>query len=295
MTVSSRDFVGVEDLPIIAKFFDEARELVGHDQGFLHAGDVWWRYGRTEPETHQFRLWFQEDALIGFGWVISGQSLGEIQLHPSLTDAEFDSLARAIVDWAKSVCPSEIKTDCTASNSRLMRVLESSGFVKGAADGLDYVIDLNAPLPDGALPTGFQARQVLESEFEERASVHRDAFNSPKFTLQRYARVRSMAGYRPDLDLVIATPENQFAAFCLGWISNGVGYFEPVGTRAAYRRRGLGRTVILEGLRRLQVLGAQTAGVFSNARNRAFYESCGFVVVNHWQGYSFKQTSDSSL
>jgi mycothiol synthase len=293
MTVSTRDFKAIEDLPIIANFFDEARDLVGHTQGFLHVGDVWWRYGRTEPETHQFQLWFQNEKLIAFGWVISGQSL-EIQLHPSLTDSEFDSLARAIVEWAKRVCPTEVSTDCTASNSRLIRVLESCGFTRAEYEGLDYVLDLNEPIPDLKLPAGFQARHVLETEFEERVSVHRDAFDPSKFSLERYTRVRSMAGYRSDLDLVISTPENEFAAYCIAWISNGMGYFEPVGTRAAYRRQGLGRAVILEGLRRLKTLGAHSASVFSFAKNRAFYESCGFVVVNHWQGYAFKQELNSS-
>jgi mycothiol synthase len=293
MTVSNRDFVGIEDLPIIAGFFDKARDLVGHNRGFLHAGDVWWRYGRSEPESHQLRLWFQFDTLIAFGWVISGQSL-EIQLHPSLTDNEFEALAREIVDWAKRICPMEINTDCTASNSRLIRVLEACGFERTDSEGFDYVIDLKDPLPDLELRAGFQARHVLESEFEERISVHRDAFDPSKFTLQRYARVRSMAGYRPDLDLVISTPENEFAAYCIAWLSNGMGYFEPVGTRAAYRRQGLGRAVILEGLKRLEALGAHSASVFSFAKNRAFYESCGFVVVNDWQGYSFKQEPNSS-
>ena len=283
-----------EDLPLLTNFFDEARDLVGHGQGFLHAGDVWWRFGQNEPELHQIKMWFQNEKLIGFGWVIGGQSLGEIQLHPSLTDTEFDSLARAIVDWAKRVCPTEISTDCTASNSRLIRVLESSGFARTESEGMDYVLDLNQPIPDLELPAGFQARHVLEPEFAERVSVHRDAFDPSKFTLERYARVRSMAGYRPDLDLVISTPENEFAAYCIAWISNGIGYFEPVGTRAAYRRQGLGRAVILEGFRRLKALGAHSASVFSFANNRAFYESCGFVVVNHWQGYAFKQEVESS-
>jgi mycothiol synthase len=293
MNFSTRDFVAKKDLPLLANFFDEARALVGHDQGFLHAGDVWWRYGRTEAETHQFQLWFQFERLIAFGWVISDQHL-EIQLHPSLTDTEFDSLARAIVEWAKRVCPTEISTDCTASNSRLIRVLESSGFTRAEYEGLDYVLDLNQPIPDLKLPAGFQARHVLETEFQERVRVHRDAFNPSKFSLERYARVRSMVGYRPDLDLVISTPKNEFAAYCIAWFSNGMGYFEPVGTRAAYRRQGLGRAVILEGLRRLKTLGAHSASVFSFANNRAFYESCGFVVVNHWRGYAFKQEAESS-
>jgi mycothiol synthase len=72
-----------------------------------------------------------------------------------------------------------------------------------------------------------------------------------------------------------------------------VGYFEPVGTRAAFRRQGLGCAVILEGFRRLKALGAHTAMVYSGTKNQAFYESCGFRVVNRFKGWSFKQETQS--
>jgi hypothetical protein len=52
MTVSTRDFKATEDLPIIAKFFDEARDLVGHTQGFLHAGAARNGLGRAERRKH---------------------------------------------------------------------------------------------------------------------------------------------------------------------------------------------------------------------------------------------------
>jgi mycothiol synthase len=99
-------------------------------------------------------------------------------------------------------------------------------------------------------------------------------------------------GFRSDLDLVVSTPELAFASFCLVWLSGGVGYFEPVGTRAAFRRQGLGRAVILEGFRRLGALGAHTAMVYSGTKNREFYESCGFRIVNRFLGYSFKSESN---
>lgn len=287
MNFTSRDFVGVEDLPIITTFFDEAREIVGHEQGVLHAGDVWWRYGQQEPELHQFRLWFENGRLIAFGWLLFESDL-EIQLHPKLETADFDTLAREIVDWAKSVCPSDINTESTLQNTKLIRSLESCGFVTDDYECLIYSKNLSESIPKLELQPGFEARQVLEHEFEERVNVHRDAFDPSKFTLQRYARVRSMPGYRSNLDLVVSTPEHEFASFCLIWLSGEVGYFEPVGTRAAFRRQGLGRAVILEGFRRLNNLGATTAQVSTGVRNQAFYESCGFRVVNHFKGWSFK-------
>jgi mycothiol synthase len=170
----------------------------------------------------------------------------------------------------------------------LMRFFESCGFEPEDSKGFMFAKDLSEPIPELELQPGFQARHVLESEFEERVNVHRDAFDPSKFSLARYARVRSMPGYNPELDLVVSTPENEFASFCLVWFSGGVGYFEPVGTRAAFRRQGLGRAVILEGFRRLKALGAHRAMVFSGTKNREFYESCGFRIVNRFKGWSFK-------
>jgi mycothiol synthase len=292
MTFSNRDLAGFEDLPTVTRFFDEARALVGHDKGFLHAGDVWWRYGQYEPELQQFRLWFEAEQLIGLGWVIafdSGDFL-EIHLHPMLEDALHDTVAREILDWAVRRCNAEVRSTCTPNNTRLIAALESAGCVLDDFEMLIYALDLNNPLLEVELPDGFRARQVLEDEFEERVSVHRDAFDPSKFTPQRYARVRSMPGYRADLDLVVSTPQNQFASFCIVWLSDGVGEFEPVGTRAAFRRQGLGRAVMLEGLKRLKAFGGHRAIVYSEPKNRAFYESCGFVVVNRWQDYLLKRS-----
>lgn len=279
--------MGVEDLPIITRFFEEARALVGPDQGFLHPGDVWWRYGQYEPELHRIRLWFEADRLVAVGWVLSGTFL-EIHLHPVLDDAAHDAVARDLLAWAlQNVRDGEaaFRTACTPGNTRLIAVLESFGFAADAAEMLIYLRDLTASLPNVELPGGFRARSVLEDEFEERVGVHRDAFDPSKFTLKRYARVRSMPGYRSDLDLVVSTPQGEFAAYCLVWLSQGVGEFEPVGTRSAFRRQGLGRAVIWEGFKRLRALGAHSATVYSYPENRAFYESCGFVVVNRWRDY----------
>ena len=292
MNFSSRDFVGIDDLPIITAFFDEARELVGHDKSPLHAGDVWWRYGRDEPELHQFRLWFEADKLIGIGWVTFGTNL-EIHLHPNLEDHVYDVVAREIVDWAKKVCPENINIESIPENNKLIRLLESYGFVLYDYDFLMYAFDLKNPIPDTELPNGLEVRHVLEPEYAERVSVHRDAFDPSKFTLERYARVRSMPGYNPNLDLVVSTPENNFASYCIVWLSNGVGLFEPVGTRAAYRRQGLGKAVILEGFKRLKTLGAHTALVYSRPKNRKFYESCGFQVINRFVGYKLKRLPGS--
>jgi GNAT superfamily N-acetyltransferase len=70
-----------------------------------------------------------------------------------------------------------------------------------------------------------------------------------------------MPGYDQELDLVIVAPDGTLAAGCLCWLDarNQVGLFEPVGTRPAYRRRGLASALMAEGLRRLAARGATAA------------------------------------
>lgn len=95
-------------------------------------------------------------------------------------------------------------------------------------------------------------------------------------------RLREVSLYRPDLDLCIRDADGTVAAYCLCWMdgANRVGTFEPVRTEDAYQRRGLGRALMTEGIRRLMAAGATTIRVAREADNPAsatLYERSGFV------------------
>lgn len=118
--------------------------------------------------------------------------------------------------------------------------------------------------------------------------------------MEAYQRLRAAPLYRPDLDLVVVSPEGAFAAYCICWYDpmNRIGEFEPVGVHRDFRRRGFGKIVVQEGLRRLQTLGATLAIVtpgatdsgekFVAAAAHTLYASAGFAVVNTWYAYQHK-------
>ncbi len=67
---------------------------------------------------------------------------------------------------------------------------------------------------------------------------------------------------------------------CTVWFDDvtRTGDFEPVGTAPAHQRRGLGKAVMCEGLRRLKRMGATLAFVGSyTPPAHALYASVGFT------------------
>jgi predicted N-acetyltransferase YhbS len=83
---------------------------------------------------------------------------------------------------------------------------------------------------------------------------------------------------RRDLKIVIQAPNGDFVAFC-GMFYEPTGkfaYVEPVATDSDFRRMGLGKAAVLEGIRRCSVLGATTAYV---GNDLPIYRAVGFKKV----------------
>jgi ribosomal protein S18 acetylase RimI-like enzyme len=178
-------------------------------------------------------------------------------------------------------------TWCLQDDAWRIAWLSERGFARDDFHLLHMQRGLDEPIPDLALPEGVVVRHVGgESEWQARVDMHREVWHPSKVTLEAYRRLRAAPIYRPELDLVAAAPDGAFASYCICWLdsANRTGELEPVGTRPAFRGRGIGKAVILEGLRRLKAYGARTAIVYSVAGNepsRKLYESAGFQVVNH--------------
>lgn len=123
--------------------------------------------------------------------------------------------------------------------------------------------------------------------------MHREVWSPSRVTLAAYRRLRTAPGYASGLDLGAAGPDGEFGSYCICWMNpaSKTGLFEPAGTHPAHRRKGLGLAVMLEGLRRLRTLGAETALVTHVGGNEAaarLYGSAGFEVVDREYLYGRK-------
>ena len=83
----------------------------------------------------------------------------------------------------------------------------------------------------------------------------------PALALPEGFRLKSLAD--ENLNVVVEAPGGNFVSYCGMWFEpvNRIAYVEPVATDPDYRRMGLGRAAVLEGVRRCGERGATVAYV----------------------------------
>ncbi len=141
------------------------------------------------------------------------------------------------------------------------------------------------------LPEGFVIRPLAgAAEAQAYVDLHRETFESKNMTLEWRQRALRRPEYRPELDLVVVAPNGRLAAFCICWCDPALraGHVEPMGVGADYRRHGLGRMILCEGIRRLTECGAEHIFVETdNQRDAAYglYRSVGFEVIQDVRVY----------
>lgn len=156
------------------------------------------------------------------------------------------------------------------------------------ADGTEYMRrrPMDRPIPDAPAVAGYAVRALGEAaELPARSWLSWKVFhpNEPDSRYQGwewYSNVQRVPLYRRDLDLVAVAPSGELAAFCTVWFDDvtRTAVFEPVGTHPDHQRRGLGKAVMAEGLRRVARLGATLASVSSySPAAHALYAAMGFA------------------
>jgi mycothiol synthase len=146
--------------------------------------------------------------------------------------------------------------------------------------------DLTQPVPDSVPPNGYTVRALGdESELPARSWLSWKGFHpdEPEDKYQGwewYKNVQRVPLYRRDLDIVAVASDGELSAFCTVWFDDVTrsAVFEPVATHPNHQKRGLGKAVMSEGLRRAQRLGANLATVSSYSEGaHALYASMGFT------------------
>jgi GNAT superfamily N-acetyltransferase len=202
-----------------------------------------------------------------------------IQRHPRHTH-----LLGEMLDFAESNLINKEKQSLRLfvyeHDRELLSLLRERGY-RRADEQMDfdqeYVIE-KTPRPN--LPDGYTMMSMADkNDLYGRGRAFGLGFNHPEpihwAPVHVYAELQRAPDYRKDLDLYVVASDGDIASFCIMWYDarNRIGCLEPVGTVPKYRRLGLAREVIHEGLRRISTLGAERVIV---GGGNEFYSSIGF-------------------
>ena len=310
---ASRSFTRADLPELLALVSHSARaRLAG--AAYLMTSDVAWRLPGSGPREN-LRLWHDAAGLAGFVWFEPTTGF-EFDLRADLVCS--DPIAADLLAWAeqrrRELPPAyprfvELQTmeewedeirqprspgpdhglGLTAvafeSDSERVALLERHGYRATRHFQPDYRRPLDRPVPAARLEPGQRLRHTGPGDLEERVAAHRDAWLGSSYDRARHEAVCASPVYDPELDIVLETDDGRFASYCICWTDPvvGVGSFEPVGTRPAWRGKGVGREVIHEGLRRLRDKGMHSARVSTagfNTPAQGLYQSCGFEQID---------------
>jgi mycothiol synthase len=127
--------------------------------------------------------------------------------------------------------------------------------------------DLDDSISQVPVAAGYTIRSMGDvDEFPARSwaswrAFHPDEPDDQYEGWEWYGNIQSAPLYRRDLDIVAASSSGEIAAFCTLWYDDVTrsAVCVLVGTAPEHQRRGLGKAVIVEGLRRLQRMGGTRA------------------------------------
>jgi ribosomal protein S18 acetylase RimI-like enzyme len=303
-TLTSRLYETERDLQQMYDLLMEARSLT-NDWHYAHVGELAFNYLMVaihlNPQKH-IRLWHDNEKLAGYA-ILGEDPAFDWQVLP---EYEWSGIETEALMWAEALvnelrgCDEKqwggnLISGSRQDDAKRIVFLEQHGFQYcGDFAEINMLCSLEEPIPESQLLDGYQVRGVSETgEITNRASAHREVWHPwsvGNVSDDDYVRFMQLPGYHRDLDIVTVAPNGAIAAYVNGWIGpvNHIGDFGHVGTLEAYRRQGLTRTALLEGLNRMKAYGMNrvciSTGV-SNVPAKRLYETIGFEIVNRYLDY----------
>ncbi|MBV9790094.1 MAG: GNAT family N-acetyltransferase [Chloroflexi bacterium] len=305
-TLTMRPYAGESDLPRIVDLLNACEAVDRLDQG-TSIDEM--REDFSDPTTDQQRdlaLWEDADGMLAAFGRLQIPPVGDdlsgfmwFRIHPTLRWNH--GLEGELFGWASERLrelgrqhglTARLRVGSVADNPQRIAMLEQHGF-KIVRYFMDMARPLSDPLPEPQFPVGFTLRTLAGAE-EVPAWVELfnqsfiDHWDHHDLTVEQRLHWLTEGHYRPQDDLIAVAADGTLAAFCKCLIfreqnrriGREEGWISLLGTRRGYRKLGLGRAMLLSGLRLLKAEGLDTAmlGVDADSPTGAtrLYESVGF-------------------
>ena len=292
MNITFRNYDHAKDYALVSDFL-----IAHHRPGNLDGNwiEPMWEYMHFHPALDssnmgRFGIW--EDAGKISGVAHYEWHMGEafFQFHPAHRHLRKEMLAYAESNLTGISKKDGQKYLCVYVNDNDMEfvsLVKERGYERDPeGDRPMAKFDIPEPFPSIILPEGFHLKSLADDP--DWAKVHRVLWrgfdhgddvpmNEEEFESRR--RMFDTPKARRDLKIVVESPDGNFAAFSgMFYEPTGrFGYVEPVATVPEYRRMGLGKAAVLEGIRRCGELGADMAYV---GNELPIYTAIGFKKIH---------------
>lgn len=291
-----RPYRDSSDLEKMLSILTEGRQANNYAY-YIHPGDLqWWLY-YSAPGTDPFKfitLWESEQSpgrIIAWTLLSPPARAFDVYIHPEWIRTD---IAKSIYAWSAEELTRLVKQAggneitfvwAAVCDTWLKSLLSQIGFSQASEGYLNLQHSMKARIPIRELPHGYILRSGAgETEFMKRAEAQYSAFGARmpfEDYQQRFAQFVHSPVYQADHDVVIEAPDKRIAAFCYLWFddTNSIGLFEPVGVHVDFQRKGLGKALMQEGLRRMQAAGIKKAMLNVEENNwaaRRLYQNVGF-------------------
>lgn len=306
-TLTNRPYGGKTDLEAIASLLNSSKSAAVYDE-WPSAAEMLMQF--DDPSVDQnldFRLWETgagELVAVAGLMMPAAENFNRILWFSILPSPTSESLETQILDWgaermgefAKERGLESISMLCPVheDNSDRINLLENKGF-KIERYFLAMERSLSEPIPEAQLPEGFHLRKVgseedAEAWVETFNQTFIDHWNYWELNVEAFKHKLEDPTYRSDLSLVAIAPDDTMAAVCDCYIiekdgpGSKQGFIGVLGTKQSFRKRGLGRNILLAALHNFKAEGLNTVILYVDADNLSgatrLYESVGFHRVN---------------
>jgi mycothiol synthase len=282
---------------------EQLAELANRETGEL--------YGEREETADSVRLWLTgpdldpaTDARIASaGDRIVGYA--DLGAHPEpkywadlrVPLSESDDVRETLVDWLQSRFEERaagrtgalLRFFAWSADEPVKRLLERSGY-KLIRHSYRMRIDFSGALPEPEWPEGVTVRTVTDDDtmtvYETHQESFEDSWEHTRDPIEEWQHwMRSAGDFDPTLwFLAEEDGEPAGVALCKAHdAEEGLGWVRVLGVRRPWRRRGLGRALLLHGFHEFQRRGFTAVGLGVDASSLTgavrLYENAGMSVV----------------
>jgi mycothiol synthase len=284
MTLTMRKFRGEDDYWRIRAFLREVFLLNDrHSQSWHVACFDYWRWHLIEncevcaPMPGVTTVWEAPDGDIAA--VLHPETRGEaiLQVHPRWRTPDLEAEMLDYAEQHLSVPGKPFYTYALATDKSRQRLLANRGYTRSGRPEYQWRRWLDAPVPEVPVPAGYTVRPIGDvDELPGRSWASWRAFHpdEPDDAYEGWEwclNLQRAPLYRRDLDIVAVAPDGTIAGYGILWYDDvtRAGLFDPVAVMPEHQRRGLGRAILSEAMRRAQRMGALLAmvGGYTEAAN----------------------------